>query len=588
MKKKPTRPRRTSTDPATRYAKRVTAGKAIAGPHVRAACERHLRDLEDGHKRGLSWHPDQVERVLGYFREVLTVEVEREDEFGETVSEAVPFEPHESQEFILGSLFGWKNKHGHRRFRRAYIEIGKGNGKSPLAAGIGHYMLTATGKIRAEVYSAATDRDQAAILFRDAVEMWQRSPALLNRLTPSGRNPVWQLTMLSKSSFFKPISSEKKGKSGIRPYCGLIDEVHEHPDNSVIEMLRAGTKGNQQALIFEITNSGHDRNSVCWEEHQYSIKVAAGTIENDSWFSFVCALDEDDDPFADESCWQKANPLLGVSIHPEYIREQVAEAEGMPNKESLVRRLNFCQWTEADTPWISREVWMAREKDLRISDFEGERCFGGLDLSYTVDLSCFAIVFPMDGDRYAAFAFYWKPKEGLRQAIKKDRVPYDVWAKNGYLELTPGKVIKLEPIARRIGEIAERFDLEVVAYDAYRHRELVDDLDDLGLILPMVEHPQGFRRTKGNPLWMPNSVQGYENAIVEARIDIDRNPVTRWNAANVVVREDPAGTDNKIFDKRKSTGRIDGMVAIAQAIGAAERQLDDSSPWDDENYRMDY
>lgn len=536
---------------------------------MRDACKRHLQDLKDGHKRGLTWSVDEVERVIGFFRNVLTVEREIQDDDGETISEVVPFHLEESQAFILGSLFGWKNKHGHRRFRRAYVEIGKGNGKSPLAAGIGHYMMTATRKLRAEVYSAATDKDQAAILFRDAVEMWRRSPDLESRLTPSGQNPVWQLTYLSTASFFKPISSEKKGKSGIRPYCALIDEVHEHPDNSVIEMLRAGTKGNQQALIFEITNSGHDDASVCGQEHLYSCKVASGEEKNDAWFSYVCALDDNDDPFEDESCWIKANPLLGVSIHPEFIREQVAEAKGMPSKEGMVRRLHFCQWTEGEENWISREAWIELEAELDIEDYVGEPCFGGLDLSYTRDLSALALVFQPKPKHFDAFVYFWKPKDGLRRAEKDDVRPYHQWVDEGYLNVTRGQVIKLPPIAQKMGSAADRFDLQAIVYDNYRHRELVDDLLDLGIELPMAEHPQGFRRTKDSPLWMPTSVQELENAITEGRLRVCYNPLLRWNAASTVIREDPAGTDNKIFDKRKSRARIDGVVALAMAVGAA-------------------
>lgn len=583
MTSEPTRPTSSSTDPATRYALRVVAGEVVAGPHVRAACRRHLRDLEVGHERGLTWHPEDVDRVIAYFSTILTVEKELPDEYGETVSEAVPFVPDESQEFILGSLFGWRNKSGHRRFRRAYVEIGKGNGKSPLAAGIGHYMLTATKKLRAEVYSAATDKDQAAILFRDAVEMWRRSPALYSRLVPSGQNPVWQLTMIQTASFFKPISSEKKGKSGIRPYCALIDEVHEHPDNSVIEMLRAGTKGNQQALIFEITNSGFDRTSVCWNEHEYAIKVASGEKENDAWFSYVCALDDDDDPFENESCWVKANPLLGVSIQPDFIREQVNEAQGMPSKESLVRRLHFCEWTDSEDGWLTQDAWKGVEADLKLEDYRGEACYGGLDLSYTRDLSSFAAVFPTGEKSFDAFVWFWKPKDGLQKAVKEDRVPYDQWAKDGHLLLTEGKVIKLGPIGQKMAEIADMCDLKTVAYDNYRHKELADDLLDLGIELPMIEHPQGFRRAKrvvngkseDSPLWMPNSVQEFENAIAEGRIRVCVNRVLRWNVSSVVVRQDPAGTDNRIFDKRKSRGRIDGLVALAQAVGVAIAKPDD-------------
>lgn len=525
--------------------------------------------METGAERGLSWDVDQVERVLRFFRTVLTVEVELEED-GETVSQIVSFEPEPSQCFILGSLFGWRNAKGLRRFRRAFIEIGKGNGKSPLAAGIGHYMLAATKKIRAEVYSAATDKDQAAILFRDAVEMWRRSPALRKRLVPSGQNPVWQLTLMETSSFFKPISSEKRGKSGIRPYCGLIDEVHEHPDNSVIEMLRAGTKGNQQALILEITNSGSDKTTVCGDEHEYAVNVSHGTLENDAFFGYVCALDDDDDPFEDERCWIKANPLLGVSIQPEFIREQVTEAKGMPSKEGLVRRLHFCEWTELGEGGLcSREAWEACESEIRFEDYEGERCWVGVDLSFTRDLSSAAAVFEPEAGVYHGFVWFWKPRDGLQKAVKDDRAPYDLWAKNGYLELTDGAVIGLAPIAAKLAWIADRTRLECVGYDRYRHKDLDEKLADLGVNLPLVEHPQGFRRIESSPLWMPNSVQAIENGIIERRIVVAQNPLLKWNVASVVVRQDPAGTDNKILDKRKSRARIDGIVALAMGVGCA-------------------
>lgn len=558
-------------DPVTDYAQRVVDGAIVAGPHVRAACARHLRDLEEGEARGLQWDLQSAQRAIGYFRHVLTVEVERFDQdAGAVVSQVVGFELEPSQAFIIGSLYGWKNSKGLRRFRRAYIEIGKGNGKSPLAAGIGHYMLTATGKLRAEVYSAATDKDQAAICFRDAVEMWRRSPNLRRRLTSSGRNPVWQLNYKERSSFYKPISSEKKGKSGARPYCALIDEIHEHPDNSVIEMLRAGTKGNQEALIFEITNSGFDRTSVCWDEHEYSIKVASGDVDNDSWFSYVCALDSGDDPFEDESCWVKANPLLGVSIQPDFIREQVQEAKGMPSKEALVRRLHFCEWTDSQDGWVNKATWDAIEADLKLEDYQGEPCYGGLDLSYTTDLSALAIVFPTGPDSFDAFFDFWKPKVGLNEAIKNDKAPYDLWAKNGYLRLTEGRVIKLGPIAQRMGEVQDQFALQMIAYDNYRHRELADDLLDLGFEIPLEEHPQGFRRVKHSELWMPGSFQELENAVIEGRIRVCRNPLLRWMAASTVVRNDPAGTDNRIPDKRRSKARIDGIVALAMAFGIAK------------------
>ncbi len=574
--------RRTSRDdPATQYALDVVSGRIVAGPHVRDECARHLRDLEHGGVRGLRWDLAAANRAISFFADVLTVEIETEDEYGEAISEAVPFILDPSQAFIVGSLFGWKNKHGLRRFRRAYVEEAKGNGKSPLAAGIGHYMLVADGKLRAEIYSAATDMDQAMILFRDASEMRNRSPDLAAVLLPSGINPVWQLTYTKTSSFFRPISSEKKGKSGIRPHCGLIDEIHEHPDGSVIEMLRAGTKGNRQALIFEITNSGFDRTSKCWEEHEYSVKVSSGEVENDAWFSYVCALDEGDEPFEDESCWVKANPLLGVTIRPEYIREQVEEAKGMPGKESIVRRLNFCQWTDAEVGWIKQALWHSAESaTLTPSDFVGRELFGGLDLSYSEDLSACAWAYH-DGPVLCVMVDYWKPKDGIHDAVRSDRVPYAAWASSGFIILTPGPVIRTEFIAHRIGAVAKASVIKGVAYDRYRYRELADDLDDEGVSVPMFDHPQGFRRKgavgKGEPdLWMPRSIELLENRIKAGTLRVVINPVLAWNVGSAVVREDPVG--NQVLDKKKSKARIDGAVALAMAVGLADAR--DAGPQD--------
>lgn len=585
------RPKRKSTsttkpklpdDPVTAYALAVLEQRIVAGPHVRAACKRHITDLEQRNVTGLQWDISEVERVIGFFSDVLTVEIEEKDDDGFTVSKAVPFILEPWQCFVVGSLFGWKTAQGFRRYRRAYVEIGKGNGKSPIAAGIGHYMLTATKKLRAEVYSAATDRDQAAILFRDAVSMWRRSPGLTKRLRPMGDTYVWQLTHVATESFFKPISSEKKGKSGIRPYCALIDEVHEHPNMEVIEMLRAGTKGNQQALIFEITNSGFDPESVCWKEHEYTIKVVEGTEVNQSWFGFICSLDPGDDPFKDESCWIKANPNLGVSIHPEYIREQVQEAKGMPSKEALVRRLHFCEWVGSGKTWVTREMWEKIEAPFKLEEYKGESCFLGLDMSFTQDLTAMAYVFPTGNDNYDAFIEYWTPKETMMERAKRDGFDYPLYVKQGHIFATEGKVIKLDHVALRIQWAMDNLKVLAMAYDNYRHKELAVELDELGVNPPLVEHPQGFRRGRPlenikdkdgkpmeNPLWMPGSFTLTENAVIEGRLRVAINPVTRANVASVAVRDDPSGVGNRVFDKKKATGHIDGIVALAMAMGAA-------------------
>lgn len=576
-------------DPCTQYALDVVEGRVVAGPYVRAACQRHLNDLKNGSERGLVWDVEKANRVIAFFRYVLTVEVEEKDEYGEVMSRAVPFILQPWQCFVVGSLFGWVNEAGFRRFRRAYVEIGKGNGKSPMAAGIGHYMLTAMKKLRAEVYSAATDKDQASILFRDAVEMWQRSPNLKKRLHPSGQNPVWQLTHLETSSYFKPISSEKKGKSGIRPYCALIDEVHEHADNSVIEMMRAGTKGNKEALIFEITNSGFDKKSVCGQEHDYSIEVVTGIKENDAWFAYICSVDTGDDPFEDEACWIKANPNLGISIQPEYIREQVLEAKGMPSKDGLVRRLNFCQWTESENSAIPRKVWQQCKGEVCPEELCAKygQPFGGLDLSRTRDLSAFTLTWVLDWTpdkwQFASKTWFWTPKDTLAERAKRDRAPYVEWAKAEHMEAVPGNRISYSWVADALAGLCAQFDPKVIGCDQYGLEQLQDQLRDKGITLPCVVHPQGFQKRViekreqesllGNTgadeiaLWMPDSILKLEAALLEQRITVDPNPVMEMCSAGVVYEQNKIG--HRMFAKDKATSRIDGMVSLAMSIGMA-------------------
>ena len=579
-------------DEVTDYASAVVAGSIVAGPWVRAACERHLQDIATGAERGLIFDVEEANRAIQFFPEVLTIDIESKDEeTGEVISHWVPFVLGAWQAFIVGSLFGWLNAEGLRRFRRAYVEIAKGNGKSPLAAGIGHYMLVAMGKQRAEVYSAATDKDQAAILFRDAVAMWKRSAGLQRYLRPQGVNPVWALNgaLELDGSFFKPISSDKKGKSGIRPYCALIDEVHEHPDNSVIEMMRAGTKGNQEALLFEITNSGFDKKTVCGQEHDYSLRILKSELVNDAWFAFIASLDEGDEPFDSEDCWIKPNPNLGVSIQRPFIREQVQEARGMPSKEGLVRRLHFCQWTESENSAIPRKTWMACEAAFDPDELTaaGVPCYGGLDLSRTRDLTAFTLTWVLDATKdqwkFKTKTWFWTPADTLKERSKTDKAPYELWATDSkYMEAVPGPRIKYSWMADALLSLNARYHPVKIGADQYGLEQLLEALGERGNSLPAEVHPQGFqRRVVGSRTddpeketgaddivwWMPDSINKLEAALLEQRIGIDPNPVMRMCAGGAVFEQNRTG--HRMFDKAKATTRIDGMVALAMSIGVA-------------------
>jgi phage terminase large subunit-like protein len=579
------------TDPCTQYAQDVGAGRIVVGPHVRDACKRHLDDLVTGAERGLVFDTEAADRFYRFCSGILRLS---EGQFDGT-----PFELEPSQKFICGSLFGWKlAKTGNRRFRRAYIEQGKGNGKSPMVGAIGLYGLVADGEAGAQIYAAGATKEQAGILFRDAVGMVDKAQSLDKIIRRSGGpGREYNMAHLKSGSFFRPVSREtKKTGSGPRPHFALCDEVHEHPDGGVIEILERGFKFREQPLLVMITNSGSDRQSICWHEREHAVQVASGEREDDTTFSYVCALDEGDDPFEDQSCWVKANPLLGVTITEEYLGIQVKQARDIPAKANGIKRLHFCQWTDAESAWISQAAWEAIEDSgMSIEDFEGKRCFGGLDLSAKADLTAKAIVFD-DGEtedgqpKFAAFVHGYTPADTMKARAEHDGAPYDLWVDAGFLTATPGKKTRLDFVARDLLDDFERFEFEFIAYDNYLIADFEAILGDMGVSLPMLDHPQGWNKRKRETdtgeevtLWMPGSVDELETLILEGRLRVHVNPALRSAVSGATFDRSPA--DLRRFTKHKAVRRIDMAVALAMGIGAAtarDYDVTPATPWDDD------
>ena len=558
-------------DPTTQYSEDVLAKKIIAGPLVRMACERHIRDLADGHKRRLIWDAKAASRAIRFFPGVLRLAE------GEHAGKPFILQPWE--QFIIGSLFGWKTIDGFRRYRDAYVEVGKGNGKSPLAAGIGLYMLCSDGETAAECYAAATMREQAGILFRDAVRMVDSSPALKSRIIQSGSMVVFNLTHLESGSFFRPVSSEHKGLDGKRVHFAAIDELHEHPNSLVVDKMRAGTKGRRQGLVFRITNSGFDRATVCWAEHEYSQRIVERQLEDDAWFGFVCGLDEGDD-WTDESVWVKANPNLGISIPLKYLREQVTIAKGMPSKQNIVKRLNFCVWTNQENAVIKPEDWNPcvgiegdpkQVRDQAIEQLKGRPCFMGVDLSQKQDLTAVVKLFPpQDGvsflpGKYIALADFWLPQDTIEQRSRENRAPYDVWVREGFIHVTDGNVIDYRAIAAHILEDFQNYDVQEVAFDPYLATSLCSDLQEsMGeedAKKRLVSFPQTFTMFAGP------TKELLEVLLPSRTLAHLGNPVLSWNAYNLIVKEDNNGNMRPI--KKRNYGKIDAMVALIMAIARA-------------------
>lgn len=586
------------TDRATLYALAVHAGEIVAGPHVRNACRRHLDDLKRGHERGLHFDREKAARAIRFFEEKLKLS---EGQF-----EGRPLLLQPSQAFIVGSLFGWVKADNYRRFRRAYIEQGKGNGKSPLAGGIGLYGMTADQEAGAQIYAAAATKDQANILFRDAVNMVDKSPDLDRRIKRSGGpGREYNLAVLRTGSFFRPISREaKKTGSGPRPHFALCDEVHEHPDRGTMEMLERGFKFRTQPLLFMITNSGSDRNSVAWEEHEHAVRVAAGNPDakdddahylgepiDDTTFSFVCSLDPGDDPLNDPTCWPKANPLLGITITDEYLAGVVKQAKDMPGKLNGILRLHFCVWTDAETAWMTRALLEPALRQFDPADYAGMQIGIGVDLSQTTDISAKACAVEIgkveEGEHagkpiVAAWIEAWTPGDTLRSRALRDKAPYDVWVRDGHLQAPKGKIISFRHIAASIARDAATYDVLALGYDRYAYKaQMEPELADLGLSIEQVEHPQGGKK-KGQAteamkraaadagrepegLWMPRSVKLVEELLLEERLILPNNPVLVSAMMSAVIQDDPWG--NYWLSKERAVNKIDAAIALCMAVG---------------------
>lgn len=553
------------------YAESVTSGETRAGHLVVLACKRHLDDLGHGAARGLVWDQAAADHAVGF--------IEKCCRLAGGQHEGKQFLLAPWQAFIVGSLFGWKGPDGYRRFRTAYVEIGKGNGKSPLAAAVGLYMLTADNEPRAEVYAAATKRDQASILFRDAVAMVDQSPALSKRLLKSGApSREWFLSYPSTGSFFRPIASDD-GQSGPRPHCGLIDEVHEHKTGHVLDMMKKGTKGRTQALILEVTNSGHDRDSICWRHHEYTTDILTGAKPNDSWFGFVCGLDpckehldeghrqpvegcEKCDDYRDERVWPKANPNLDVSVTTKYLREQVREAEGMPATEGLVKRLNFCMWTSTETSWISPVVWARGAGPIDRKELLGRRCFCGLDMASKIDLAAFAKLFPdyPQPGHYALTLHAWIPRKQAEFHEREGGIPYSLWEREGWVTITEGDVIDHDLIEEAIKSDSNSYEVDQIAYDTWNAVQTALHLQQHGLT--MWEFTQNLRNFN-------EPTKLFEAMLREGKIHHGDNGLLTWMAGNVTVISDRSGNIRPVKPAHHSPKKVDGIVAAVMALGRA-------------------
>ena len=539
------------------YADDVLSGRVVAGKWTKLACQRHLDDLREGHRRGLTFDAGAARRFIAFFGMLAHSK-------GEWAGEAVTLEPW--QQFHFAYLFGWKRADGTRRFRTAYLEVARKNGKSLMASGVGLYMMTADGESGAEIYSASTKKDQSRITFGEARRMVQQSAALRKLVNVQQHNIHSEATW----SKFEPLGADSDSMDGLNVHCALADEVHAWKDRHTWDVLETATGARRQPLMYAITTAGFDRQSLCYQLHAYTEKVLSGVIEDDSFAGWIYAIDEGDD-WEDEANWIKANPNLGISKKVDDLRRLAKRAREMPAQLNAFLRLHMNVWTQSETRWINRAAWDAGDKGaVDEGALAGRRCYAGLDLSSNTDLTACVLVFPPlepEGD-YVILPRFWIPEDNLWERAKRDRVPYDAWLRAGLLTATPGNVIDYAWILAQLAEDAGRFDLREVAFDRWGSAKVITDLQELGFRVDekagggplLVQFGQGFASMAG-------PMKELEKLILAGRLSHGGHKVLTWNADNLVVRIDPAG--NVKPDKEKSIERIDGMVALCMALARA-------------------
>lgn len=542
-------------NPAELYAGQVRSGEILVCEYVRLAVERYYADLDRALDMGRYFDKKAAMRAIHFIEKLKHTK-------GEWAGQRFRLEPW--QQFVLWNIFGWKNADGTRRFRYAYIEIARKNGKTALSAGIGLYMLFADGESRPEVYSAATVKDQAKICFSDAAEI-VKATDLRNYLTPYRNSIVYEL----KGGTMKPLSSDYGTHDGLNPSCGIIDEFHAHKDSGMFDVIKSAFGARRQPLMFVITTAGFNKSGACYAYRENVIKVLRGVNEDDSLFGIIYTLD-DKSEWDDPKMWIKANPNLGVSLSADYLADQVKDAKNRPEAVRNVMTKNVDLWVDAERTWILDDAWQKCIGTTAPADLKGCACWGGLDLSNVSDITAYVLLFH-ENDRFQLLPHFWVPEEKMLEKIRKENINYDKWVAEGYVTVTPGNVIDYDFVKADILRIVADYDLRTSAYDRWNSSQTIIDLQNEGM------ECNPFGQGYGS---MSAPTKEFEKLVLTGKIEHFGNPVLRWMLASTLVKTDPAG--NIKPDKEKSTQKIDGIVAAIMALGEwmTAQANDESNPYE--------
>ena len=539
--------------------------------HPRAVIDRwfpdHL-DLARYDPKLYYFDPDAAERVLRFFTLCCS--------HWEGELAGKPLVPEDWQFRMLRDAFGWKQrKDGFRKYRLIWLDVARKNGKTTVAAGIGLYLLVADNEAGSKVFSAATDKEQAGLVFDTAAEMVQANRELRDRIQIFKGQQKRSMYASASASVWRVLSGVPK-KSGLNPHGIIFDEVHEQPNRKLWDVLHTGTGSRTQPMTIGATTAGFDETTICYELHSLAIKVQNGTVDIPTMLPVVFAADDSTNPntgkpkdnWKSEKTWAKANPNLGISVKLDYLRAECKKAQATPAYQNTFKRFHLNMWTRQNELWMPKDTWDRCGRPFPMEPLRGHVCFGGIDLSSVQDLSAFARVWPICDPNTGIYHFFlklrfWLPKAGIAQKEDRDMVPYGLWAEQGFLELTEGDLVDYDFIRKRINEDGEFSPIQEIAIDRWNATQITTQLAGDGFT--MVPFGQGF-------VSMAGPTRQLMETTIARTLHHGANPLLDWNMSNMAVRTDPAG--NWKPDKEASKKRIDGGVATIMALGRASLHLD--------------
>ena len=529
-----------------KYIKDVATGKVVVCEWVKLAIKRQEEDLL---RNDIYFDEDAANHYLNFSAKCKYTK-------GDLASQGKRIELTPQQVFRYWVMMGWKVPSGKRRFRKIYFEVARKNGKSEEAAILCAYMLIMDKEFGAEIYTAATSYKQARLVFDAAKEMLKKLSSDSDKVKALTTIGKYNCAIIDTNSKLEPISSNDDKQDGLNPHFACVDEYHAHPDSNLLEVIQTGMGSRSQPILFIITTAGFEKQFPCYsQERKIATEVLLGVKKDDSLFTVIYTLDENDD-WKDESTWIKANPNIGITPTWEYMRQQCQQAinQGV-HKEVQFKTKNLNIWTNSSMSWISDEKWMVCDTEL--PDLTGRECYAGLDLASSNDMNALVLIFPpsYEGEQIWIKPYFWIPQSTIDR--KSEIGNFKQWQRDGFINSSGVDVVNQKEILRDILQVCTQYQVKAIAFDRFMaYNGIIQGLQEEEV--ECFEFGQGF-------ISMSQPTKELEVLTLEGKLGHGANPVLRWHMGNIEIRVDPA--DNIKIDKGKSREKVDGAVSLVMALG---------------------